>query len=232
MTGRAHARFPAKELGHESLGDRGGRGLPFHRRRRSGHPVGGQPKRPGPPTSPSSWKKHQKPSPSRAPGRSSSLPTSAGRPPRHPVGQSLPGFRPGAGDVRPPAAAQGPFVHPTAVVAEDVTRGGTATSARTSWWARARASATGSASSPTPRVSRRDHWRRQPDPFPRRRPEHCVLGRRAILHSGAVIGGDRSGFAKGADGSYTNIPQAGRWCWRMTWRSRRTPAWTAHLTIT
>jgi UDP-3-O-[3-hydroxymyristoyl] glucosamine N-acyltransferase len=37
-----------------------------------------------------------------------------------------------------------------------------------------------------------------------------VLGARAIVHSGAVIGADGFGFARDADGSWIKIPQTGR----------------------
>lgn len=38
----------------------------------------------------------------------------------------------------------------------------------------------------------------------------CRIGRRAIVHSGAVIGADGFGFAREADGSWVKIPQIGR----------------------
>ncbi|MBM3391475.1 MAG: UDP-3-O-(3-hydroxymyristoyl)glucosamine N-acyltransferase [Betaproteobacteria bacterium] len=38
----------------------------------------------------------------------------------------------------------------------------------------------------------------------------CIIGRNAILHSGAVVGADGFGMAREADGSWTKIPQIGR----------------------
>lgn len=38
----------------------------------------------------------------------------------------------------------------------------------------------------------------------------CVIGRRAIIHAGAVIGADGFGIAREPDGSWTKIPQVGR----------------------
>ena len=38
----------------------------------------------------------------------------------------------------------------------------------------------------------------------------CVIGARAIIHSGAVIGADGFGFAREGDGSWTKVPQLGR----------------------
>jgi len=38
----------------------------------------------------------------------------------------------------------------------------------------------------------------------------CLIGARAIIHSGAVIGADGFGIAREADGSWTKIPQIGR----------------------
>lgn len=38
----------------------------------------------------------------------------------------------------------------------------------------------------------------------------CMIGARAIIHSGAVIGADGFGIAREADGSWTKIPQIGR----------------------
>lgn len=39
--------------------------------------------------------------------------------------------------------------------------------------------------------------------------EQCVVGKRCIIHSGAVIGADGFGFAPCPDGSYEKIPQTG-----------------------
>ena len=38
----------------------------------------------------------------------------------------------------------------------------------------------------------------------------CIIGRRAILHAGVVIGADGFGFAREADGAWLKIPQVGR----------------------
>ena len=38
----------------------------------------------------------------------------------------------------------------------------------------------------------------------------CKIGKRAIIHSGAVIGSDGFGFARESDGSWIKIPQTGR----------------------
>jgi len=38
----------------------------------------------------------------------------------------------------------------------------------------------------------------------------CMIGKRAIIHSGAIVGSDGFGFAREADGSWTKIPQTGR----------------------
>ena len=37
----------------------------------------------------------------------------------------------------------------------------------------------------------------------------CVIGNNCILHAGSVVGSDGFGFAPGADGEYTKIPQLG-----------------------
>lgn len=39
---------------------------------------------------------------------------------------------------------------------------------------------------------------------------NCIIGRRAIVHSGAVIGADGFGFARETDGSWVKIQQVGR----------------------
>ena len=39
--------------------------------------------------------------------------------------------------------------------------------------------------------------------------EHCVIGRRCILHNGCVVGSDGFGYSVNADGSRTKIPQVG-----------------------
>lgn len=39
--------------------------------------------------------------------------------------------------------------------------------------------------------------------------EECKIGKRNIIHSGAVIGSDGFGYGKGPDGSYIKIPQIG-----------------------
>ena len=106
---------------------------------------------------------------------------------------------------------QGPFVHPTAVVAEDATLGKdcyigpyvvVGAGARLGDRVRIVAHAT-----VYPGVAIGDDTLIHSHVVVR---EHCVLGCRVILQSGAVIGGDGFGFAKGVDGSYTKIPQAGR----------------------
>lgn len=38
----------------------------------------------------------------------------------------------------------------------------------------------------------------------------CRIGKRAIIHSGAIVGSDGFGFAREADGCWTKIPQIGR----------------------
>jgi UDP-3-O-[3-hydroxymyristoyl] glucosamine N-acyltransferase len=110
-----------------------------------------------------------------------------------------------------PPLPEGPFVHPTAVVAEDATLGRdcyigpyvvVGAGARLGDRVRIVAHAT-----VYPGAVIGDDSLLHSHVVVR---EHCVLGRRVILQSGAMIGGDGFGFAKCADGSYTKIPQAGR----------------------
>jgi UDP-3-O-[3-hydroxymyristoyl] glucosamine N-acyltransferase len=105
----------------------------------------------------------------------------------------------------------GPFVHPTAVVAEDATLGRdcyigpyvvVGEGARLGDRVRIVAHAT-----VYPGVVIGDDTLIHSHAVVR---ENCVLGRRVILQSGAMIGCDGFGFAKAADGSYAKILQAGR----------------------
>jgi UDP-3-O-[3-hydroxymyristoyl] glucosamine N-acyltransferase len=106
---------------------------------------------------------------------------------------------------------RGPFVHPTAVVAEDATMG------RDCYIGPYVVIGTGASLGDRVRII--GHSTLYPgavigdDALIHSHcvvRERCILGRRVILQSGVVLGGDGFGFAKAADGSYYKIPQAGR----------------------